>query len=71
MQITTTTPWIAPRGGVLNKVLYREALPGGPIPYPAMKYHFDRKSTQLFRIPSFDKIWYPFHIPSLELCILF
>ena len=31
MQITTTTPWIAPRGGggeeALNKVLYREAPP--------------------------------------------
>ena len=24
--------------GVLNKVLYREALPRGPAPYP-MKYH--------------------------------
>ena len=39
-------------------------------PYP-MKNHFDRKGTQLFRIPSFDKMWYPFHIPSLELCIPF
>ena len=58
--------------GVLNKVLYREAPPRGPTPYPAMKYHSDRKGTQLFRLPSFDKIWYcPFHIPSLELCIPF
>ena len=24
-----------------------------------------------FRLPYFDKIWYPFHIPSLELCIPF
>ena len=68
----TTTPCIPPGEGVLNKVLYREAPPRGPTPYPAMKYHSDRKGTQLFRLPSFDKIWYcPFHIPSLELCIPF
>ena len=30
--------------GVLNTVLYRAALPQGPIPYP-MKYHSDRKGT--------------------------
>ena len=58
--------------GFLWGLIYREAPPWGPTPYPAMKYHSDRKGTQLFHIPSFDKIWYcPFHIPSLELCIPF
>ena len=31
-------------GGVLNKVLYREARPRGPTPYPFI-YHFGRKGT--------------------------
>ena len=36
---------LPPGEGVLNKVLYREALPGGKIPSPAMKYNSDRKGT--------------------------
>ena len=35
----------------------------------ALKNHFDGKSAP-FRIPFTEK-WYPFQIPSLELCILF
>ena len=48
-------------GGILNKFLYGEAPPRGPIPY-----HF----IYPFRIPSHEK-WYPFQIPRLELCIPF
>ena len=55
-------------GGVLSKFLYGEALPRGPTPYP-LHYHFSMKKVP-FRTPSIDK-WYPFHIPCLELCILF
>ena len=55
-------------GGILNKFLYGEAPPRGPIPYPFI-YHFSRKRSP-FRIPSIDK-WSPFHIPRLELCIPF
>ena len=35
---------INPGGGVLNKVLYREAPPRGPTPYFFI-YHFGRKGT--------------------------
>ena len=59
---------LSPGGGVLNKCLYREALPRGPTPYPFI-YHFFTKKYP-FRIPSIDK-WYPFHMPCLELCIPF
>ena len=45
--------------------LYSEGLIFG-----ILRYHFDRKGTQLFRLPSFDKIRYPFHIPCLELCMI-
>ena len=31
-------------GGVIKKVLYREAAPRGPTPYPFI-YHFFRKGT--------------------------
>ena len=31
--------------GFLWGVIYREAPPWGPTPYPAMKYHSDRKGT--------------------------
>ena len=31
---------------------------------------FDRKRYP-FRIPVYFEKWYPFHIPSLEFCILF
>ena len=34
----------SPGGGVLNKVLYGEAPPRGPTPYPFI-YHFGRKGT--------------------------
>ena len=53
--------------GVFNKMLYPEAPPPGPYPYPLI-YHFIQKSY-LFGIPFIDK-WYPFHIPSLGRCIL-
>ena len=33
-------------GGVLKKVLYGEALPRGPTPYPFI-YHFFRKGTPI------------------------
>ena len=42
-------------GGVLNRVLCGEAPPRGPTPYP-------------FSIPFLTQ-WYPFSIPSLELCM--
>ena len=49
-----------PPGGVLNKCLYGEAPPRGPIPYPFI-YNFSQKRYP-FRIHSIDK-WYPFYIP--------
>ena len=48
-------------GGVLKKVLYGEASPRGPTPYPFI-YHFFQKRHP-FRIPFIGKR-YPFHIPS-------
>ena len=50
-------------GGVLKKVLYGEALPRGPTPYPFI-YHFFQKRHP-FRIPFIGKR-HPFHIPSYE-----
>ena len=44
-------------GGVLNKVLYGEALPRVPDPYPFI-YHFCQKR-------------YPFRIPLVENCTPF
>ena len=35
-----------------------------------LRYDSDRKGTQLFYIPSFDKIWYPLHTYSLEPCMI-
>ena len=49
--------------GVLKKVLYGEAPPLGPIPYPFI-YHFFQKRHP-FRIPFIGKR-NPFHIPSYE-----
>ena len=37
-------------GRALNKVLYGEALPRGPNPYPFI-YHFDRKGTLSIHLP--------------------
>ena len=51
-------------GGALNKVLFREALPQGPNPYPFM-YHFWWKSVYLLY-----KL-YPFHIPTERLLLNF
>ena len=48
-------------GEVLNKVLYREAPPQGPTPYPYPK-PFWQKRRYLFYIPFIEKR-YPFHIP--------
>ena len=48
--------------GVLNKILYREAPPRGPTPYHFI-YHFWQKRYSLYWQ------WYPFHMPSLKLCI--
>ena len=52
--------WISP-GGVLKKVLYGEAPPRAPTPYP-FTYHFFQKRHP-FRIPFIGKR-HPFHIPS-------
>ena len=50
---------VSPREGVLNKVLYGEAPPGSdPVPFYLLYTVFERKG-------------YPFHIPSLDLCIPF
>ena len=43
-----------------NKVLYEEAPPWGPTPYPFI-YHFGQKRYP-FCIPSIDK-WHSFHLP--------
>ena len=42
-------------GGVLNKVLSKEAPPRGPNPYPFI-YHF-RQKRYPFCIPSIDKLY--------------
>ena len=49
-------------GGVLKKVLYGEAPPRGPTPYPFI-YHFFQKRHP-FRIPFIGKR-HPFHWPAL------
>ena len=48
-------------GGVLKKVLYGEAPPRGPTPYPFI-YHFFRKGTPFVYLGK----RHPFHIPSYE-----
>ena len=53
----------SPGGWVLKKVLYGEAPPRGPTPYPFI-YHFFQKRHP-FRIPFIGKR-HPFHIPSYE-----
>ena len=59
-----------PGGGeVLKNVLYGKAPPRGPTLYLLIIYHFWQKIYP-FRILSID-LRYPFHIPSLELCIAF
>ena len=52
--------------GVLNEVLYGEALPRGPTPYPFILHFWQKREP--FCIPSVKK-WHTFNIPSLELCI--
>ena len=48
--MTTSRVVAAPGGrGVLNKVLYGEAPPRGPTPYPFI-YHFGRKGTPFKKI---------------------
>ena len=54
--------------GILNKVLYGEAPPEVQ-PLPILYTIFGRKGTP-FVLPTID-IWYPFHIPNLELYITF
>ena len=49
--------------GVLKKVLYGEAPPRGPTPYPFI-YHFFRKITPF--VYFLLKKRHPFHIPSYE-----
>ena len=51
--ITIENNW--PRPGVLNKVLYREAGPRGPTPFPFI-YHFGRKGTLLYTPPPQKKL---------------
>jgi len=53
-----------PGGGILKKVLYGEALPRGPTPYPFI-YHFFRKATPFVNL-LLEKGTCPFHIPSYE-----
>ena len=60
--------WLPGGGRSTQQILNGEVPPQGPPPYPFI-YHFGQK-RYLFRTPSIDK-WYPFHIPSLELCIPF
>ena len=50
-------------GGGTQIVLYWEALPLGPTPYPFI-YHFWQKRNPI------DK-WYPFHIPNRCKCTVF
>ena len=52
-------------GGLLNNTLYR-ASSRRPAPYDFIYTIFDRKDALLY---TFSHKWYPFHIPSLELCI--
>ena len=63
--------YLNPEGGgeVLKNVLYGKAPPRGPTLYLLIIYHFWQKIYP-FRILSID-LRYPFHIPSLELCIAF
>ena len=56
-------------GRYSKKVLYEKAPPQGPTPYLLIIYHVWQKMYP-FRILSID-LRYPFHIPSLELCIAF
>ena len=56
-------------GRYSKKVLYEKAPPQGPTPYLLIIYHVWQKMYP-FRIHSID-LRYPFHIPSLELCIAF
>ena len=53
-------------GGVPNKVFFGDAPPKGPTPYRFI-HHFWQKRCP-FRIPSTDKWYPPFHIPSLGPC---
>ena len=52
--------YFSPRG-VLKKVLYGEATPRGPTPYPFIYIFFQKRYP--FRIPFIGKR-HPFHIPS-------
>ena len=63
--LTLPVPWGG--GGVHNKVLYGEAPPRGPTPYPFI-YHFGRKSTPFIYL--LLKKRYPFHIPILGSLVL-
>ena len=72
MQITTTTPWIVPRGGGIQQ----SSIQGGSAlrsnPLPSYEIPFLTEKVPLSYTFPFDKIWYPFYIPSLEvLCIPF
>ena len=59
-----------PRGvGKILKNLYGKAPPRGLTPYLLILHHFWQKISS-FRILTID-LRYPFHIPSLELCIAF
>ena len=54
------------KGGLLNNTLYGRASSRPPAPYDFIYTIFDRKDALLYTI---SQKWYPFHIPSLELCI--
>jgi len=66
--IGLTEPTTPMREGEPTKVLKGDAPPRGPAAFPFI-YHVQQERYP-FCIPPIGK-WYPFHIPSLELCILF
>ena len=54
-------------GGILNKVLYGEALPRGPTPYPCMYHFLDSEYIPFAYLPLPSGTPFPpFHIPSFD-----
>ena len=54
------------RGAYSTKFVYEAVPPRVPIPYPYVYNTFDRKGAPFVY---FLLKWYPFHTPSLEICI--
>ena len=57
---------ICTRGAYSTKFVYEAVPPRVPIPYPYIYNTFYRKGTPFVY---FLLKWYPFHTPSLEICI--